>query len=156
MEFLSLITIGDGRFPNVEKFIEALEKENNRLTTWARQIFEQDFQLSTKKIEFRLAQKSIAEIGFPEGAAFQQIQGGIERKLCPAKVAGEVALKLRLWYKEQPNGETLFLAMEPIGDFSGKPQIFCIKCDAGQRWLTIENADPERIFLPSDIFILFR
>ena len=53
-------------------------------------------------------------------------------ELCPA----EVGLHLAIQYKDQPNGEILWVAMERIPDSDGNPYVFDVKrYDDGGLWL---------------------
>lgn len=62
---------------------------------------------------------------------------GVE--LCPAYVAPF----LRQEYMNQPNGEWLYIAMNPITDSGGNPGVFGVgRRDGGEVWLYGDWADP--------------
>jgi hypothetical protein len=71
------------------------------------------FTTSDEEIEVDLVIKSVAEIGFANGATRKQIYEraiGLGLQLCPA----EVGPQLRLQYLDQPKGECLHIAMDSI------------------------------------------
>ena len=90
--------------------------------------------VASAKTEVDLVVASVAELGFKSGATYEAIctrakkEFGLER--CPA----EVGPKLRLEYN-QPYGELLRIAMEPISDSSGGLYIFGVDYDNNNRWL---------------------
>src|SRR3954454_4221190 len=70
------------------------------------------------KTEGNLAVVSVGELGFKDGGTYADIcKRALEQglKLCPA----EVGPQLRLQYADQPSGECLYIAMEPINTKSG-------------------------------------
>ena len=57
---------------------------------------------------------------------------GYVLELCPAEVGPHLAIQ----YKDQPNGEILWVAMERIPDSDGNPYVFDVKrYDDGELWL---------------------
>jgi uncharacterized protein YjiS (DUF1127 family) len=84
------------------------------------------FTLSGKKAEVELLAVSPAELGFQgETATLRDIYAHAQRlglRLSPA----EVAPQLRLQYFDQPIGEFLLIAMEPIKTWAGKPVILTV------------------------------
>ncbi|MBI2062919.1 MAG: hypothetical protein HYT61_01610 [Candidatus Yanofskybacteria bacterium] len=74
--------------------------------------------ISREKKEVELVKVTAAELGFKTGATRGDIYGRaiqLGLKLSPA----EVGAQLRLQYPDQPHGEWLLIAMEPIEDSSG-------------------------------------
>jgi uncharacterized protein YjiS (DUF1127 family) len=84
------------------------------------------FTLSGKKTEVELLAVSPAELGFQgETATLRDIYAHAQRlglRLSPA----EVAPQLRLQYFDQPIGEFLLIAMEPIRTWAGEPVILTV------------------------------
>jgi len=84
------------------------------------------FTLSSKKTEVELHAVSPAELGFQgETATLRDIYAHAQRlglRLSPA----EVAPQLRLQYFDQPIGEFLLIAMEPIRTWAGEPVILTV------------------------------
>jgi hypothetical protein len=84
------------------------------------------FPYTREKTDVELALLSAAELGVEsESAALSDVykrarQVGLE--LCPA----EVAPKLRLDYRDQPLGDALNIAMEPVATHSGEPTILAL------------------------------
>jgi hypothetical protein len=81
-----------------------------------------EFKVS-KKEECQLVNISVKQLGFDISATYKEIcdkakEFGLE--LC----SHEVGPQLRLQYKDQPNGEHLYIAMEPITCSNGKLHIF--------------------------------
>jgi hypothetical protein len=73
--------------------------------------------------EIDLVNISVAELGFKKEAAGKQIYERATKlglQICPI----EVALQLRLQYRDQPKGESLFVAMIAIPDLHGNQIIF--------------------------------
>ena len=84
-----------------------------------------------KKLD--LVVRSGRELGLEYGGSRRQIYGNAaERGLrqCPH----ELGPYLRLQYRNQPSGEGLMIAMEPIPDRLGTEHIFYIGCDAQGIW----------------------
>ena len=88
------------------------------------------FTLSRTKSELALVVLSVFDLGFgKQGASIKDIFARAEFlgfALCPP----EVGPQLRLQYLDQPPGELLHIAMQPIARYSGDPVL-----------LDIENAD---------------
>ncbi|WP_027572161.1 DUF1127 domain-containing protein [Bradyrhizobium sp. WSM1743] len=84
------------------------------------------FTLSGQKTEVELLSVSAAELGLQgETASLQKIYAHAQRLglgLAPA----EVAPQLRLQYLDQPIGEFLIIAMEPIRTWAGEPIILTV------------------------------
>lgn len=98
---------------------------------------------------------SVAELGFFEGATFAQIverarQLGLE--LCPA----EVGPVLRSAYKDQPRGEWLRIAMDPIADSDGFLSVFRVGRDGDGLWLHAGWFYPQYVFGPGDRWVFVR
>ncbi|MBU0648581.1 hypothetical protein KJ969_00520 [Patescibacteria group bacterium] len=101
------------------------------------------FAVASEQTEVELVVASVGELGFPKGATRREIyerakELGLE--LCPP----EVGPQLRLQYPDQPNGEWLLIAMEPIADSDGDPSVFRVGHDDGGRWLYGGYGDPGR------------
>ncbi|MHB1086553.1 MAG: hypothetical protein ACYCZ0_02280 [Minisyncoccota bacterium] len=66
--------------------------------------------------------------------------GGYVIELCPAEVGPHLAIQ----YKDQPNGEVLWVAMERIPDSDGRPDVFVVeRYDDGTLWLRNDWASPD-------------
>jgi len=83
------------------------------------------FPYTRMKTDVELALFSAADLGVESESSLADVykrarQVGLE--LCPA----EVAPQLRLEYRDQPLGEALNIAMEPVATHSGEPTILAL------------------------------
>lgn len=112
------------------------------------------FKADTEEFEVDLVKVTIAELGFVNDSTNEQIykraqESGLE--LCPP----EVGPQLRLQYKNQSNGEQLFIAMEPIVVISGTHMgVFSVECKDSEMWLKTESGIPIR-FRDNDNYWVF-
>jgi hypothetical protein len=78
------------------------------------------------KTDVKLAVLSAAELGVEsDESSLSDVYERARRvglELCPA----EVGLQLRLEYRNQPLGEALDIAMEPVATYSGDPTILTL------------------------------
>jgi hypothetical protein len=76
--------------------------------------------------ELELAIVSVAELGLEaDASSYSEVYARAKRiglELCPA----EVAPRLRLDYRDQPLGEALDIAMEPVATYGGEPTILAL------------------------------
>src|SRR3989344_2730916 len=122
-----------GLLRSVESYRALLTEDGFRISDYASQILNK-VKLVKVLTTLELVVVSVAELGFLEGATFAQIverarQLGLE--LCPA----EVGPALRLAYKDQPKGEWLRIAMEPVAGSDGRLFVFFVGCDDDGLWL---------------------
>ena len=128
------IKLGTG-FKTADEFRRALRDGGFRISGWASDILGNPaFKVASEETEVDLIKVTVAELGFKEGVRRDQIyerakEFGLE--LCPA----EVGPQLRLRYKDQPNGEWILVAMEPIFDSGGHPRLFDVGRAASELWL---------------------
>lgn len=121
-----------------------------------------DFKISKEKKELKLTKLSVADLGFPDGAKFQEIiakgkELGLE--LCPPEVGPLLRLNYqKLMGHDQPKGECIFIAMNPISVSSGSsdyPSVFYVyRDDDGERYLYCDWANPDHHF-DADFGFLF-
>jgi hypothetical protein len=96
--------------------------------------FSSSFSVSDEEVDLDLIIVSVSELGLEDKSSRNDV---IERalslglSLCPA----EVGPQLRLQYLEQPRGEWLQVAMEPIYDACGLPSVFTIVHEDDECWL---------------------
>jgi hypothetical protein len=106
-----------------------------------------------KPHQISLVRMSVDQLGFHKGATLQQIDQSarfLRLELCPP----EVALQLRIQYLSQPFGEVLRVAMDPVFDANGKPNIYGVANDRDGLKLVSYSADPATVW-GSDSFFLF-
>lgn len=114
------------------------------------------FVASPEEIEVDLVIVSNADLGFKEEAKLEDtharaLELGLE--LCP----NEVGPQLRLQYGDQPNGEWLLVAMEPIVDLDGHRWLFSVeRDDDGERYLYGSYGGPGSIWGADTRFVFRR
>jgi len=112
-------------------------------------------KLSSSKKTLELVVMSVKELGFPDGARYEQICAVAETfglELCPA----EVGPYLRLQYKDQPEGEWLVIAMEAIKDSGGSLGVFSVYRFGGDRWLGASYGRPDYFWYGDRRFVFVR
>ena len=85
------------------------------------------FSLSPSVATIGLTEASAADLGFPAAAmpSIAQIYARAEQSglaVCPA----EVGPQLQLQYLDQPLGEFLAIAMQPVSNYAGEPLLFLV------------------------------
>ena len=142
------IKLGTG-FKTADEFRRALRDGGFRISGWASDILGNPaFKVASEETEVDLIKVTVAELGFKESVRRDQIyerakEFGLE--LCPA----EVGPQLRLRYKDQPNGEWILVAMEPIFASGGNPRLFPVGRNDSGLWLSGLWSPPAR-FWPAD------
>ncbi len=143
-----------GTFPTVEKMVEALEAQGFKLSDWARDILTK-VSLTPVTVELELVRVSVAELGFPKGATRQEIYDrAATHGLVP--VPSEVGPQLRLQYADQPPGEWLRIAMDPIAVSDGDLRVFCVEHGDGGRWLRACSGHPAYRWNPDNVWVFAR
>ena len=146
------IKIGGG-ITNGKGLCSELEKKDFRIGDWARDMLLQPaFIVAAEETEVDLVVMSVADLGFKNGARYDQIcaraiELGLE--LCPA----EVGPQLRLQYPGQPRGEWLLVAMEAIRDSDGSLRIFSVGHDEDGRWLYGSCGNPDSLWRAGRQFV---
>lgn len=121
-----LKTIQIGTYDSVPSLWGALRKSGVQIGEYAGDILDKT-TLSEFERYLDLVVVSVAELGLSDGAQYHDICKAAEGwgfELCPA----EVGPQLRLQYLDQPKGECLFVAMVPIVDGLGNPNLFVVYC----------------------------
>jgi hypothetical protein len=146
-------TIKLGTHKNADEFRKALKKNGFKIGDWANDILGKPaFAVSSVEEEIQLANVSVADLGFKNGANYGDIcakakELGLE--LCP----NEVGPQLRLQYKDQPKGEWLRIAMEPITDSDGNLDLFSVGRGGGDLWLSGNDSNSDRFWDASSRFV---
>jgi hypothetical protein len=127
------IKLGTGK--TADDFRQVLNVGEFRLSEWASDILgKRDFTIVAEETEVDLVKVTVAELGFKKGARRDQIYARAKElglELCPP----EVGPQLRLQYQDQPNGEWILVAMEPIIGSGGYPLVFYVERPASGLWL---------------------
>lgn len=126
----------------VDDFRRQIGNYGCRIGDWANDILGKPaFTISDEELEVDLVIKSVAELGFPNGATRAQIYDkaiSLGLELCPA----EVGPQLRLQYLDQPKDEWLRIAMEPIAVSDGDLRVFNVGHGDDDRWLGADDGHP--------------
>jgi len=146
-------TVKLGIGPKSGKEFEEMEKAGyRRVSDRARQLFlSPAFTVAQQEKEVRLVRVSVAGLGFSYSAKISQIYERARKLglgLCPA----EIGPQLRLQY-EQPAGEWLLVAMEPITDSDGAPNVFRVERISDGFWLHASYADPDSFWSPDSYWL---
>lgn len=120
-------TITLGAHTGVEAYRDALDAAGIKVGVSADEILGRPaFAYATMTREVELAIISVAELGLDAEVSSQsEVYARAQRiglELCPA----EVGPRLRLDYRDQPLGEALDVAMEPVATYSGEPTILAL------------------------------
>jgi len=141
---------------NPDDFREAIKQSGMKIRDWANDILAQPaFAVAREKIEVELINVSVAELGFKDGATYQDIclrACGLDLDLCP----NEVGPHLRLQYKDQPKNELLVVAMNAITSSSGCPTVFCVERDGGALCLRGLSSSPSSFWNGDNRFLFLR
>jgi len=141
-EFNSWRPLTLGLHKTADLYREALTQAGFKISDWTRDILgKPQFTVATEETEVNLVVVSVADLGFPKGATRAQIYTRAKQlglKLCPP----EVGPALRLQYSDQPQGEWLLIAMEPISGPDGSPYVFCVGHGDSGRWLRESGGFP--------------
>jgi len=149
------IKLGTG-LKTPDDFRKSLEDAGMKVGDWANDILGKPaFTVAIEEVEVDLVVVSVAELGFRKGATREQIytrakELGLE--LCPS----EVGPQLRLKYTDQPNGEWLIVAMEPITDSAGSLRLFDVERDDSDLWLCGSYDIPGSIWSADSRFVFVR
>ncbi len=145
------IRLGTG-LKTADDFSQDITDAGGRASNLAKNIMgKPSFTVSRELIKLDLVKVSVADLGFLKNVSLEEIYNRVISrglKLLPA----EAGPQLRLQYVDQPNGERLFMAMEPIKDSNGVLHVFDVK-RGDYLWLDAHYAYPSRVWLSEDIFV---
>ena len=143
-------TVRIGVHKNLGALTKALKKF--RVSDWALDILGKPaFTLAQTEEDVALCSATVKELTGKNQATTTEIFDAIKRvgDLCPA----EVGPALRESYLDQPKGEWLRVAMEPIRDSLGYPDVFYVGHDGGGLWLYAYCARPVDVWSGDDRFV---
>lgn len=149
------IQLGTG-LQTADDFRKEVVKAGMKIGDWANDILGKPaFTATTSETEVELVVASVAELGFKDGATRKDIyvraqEFGLD--LCPP----EVGPQLRLQYTDQPKGEWLVIAMEPITGSDGNLDLFGVEHDDGERWLSASDGNPGNFWDGGHRFVFLR
>ncbi len=149
------IQLGTG-LQTADDFRKAVKSAGMKIGDWANDILGKPaFTATTIETEVELVVASVAELGFKDGATRKDIYVRAQElglDLCPP----EVGPQLRLQYTDQPKGEWLVIAMEPITDSDGDLNLFSVARDGGGRWLSANDGYPGHFWHGNFRFVFLR
>jgi hypothetical protein len=151
--FPTWFTIIVGTYSSYEEVKAVLEIQGNKISWWASDILTETPLTLDKKV-LELVKISIKELTGKDRATLAEIcqaakESGL--KLCSA----EVGLYLRVQYQNQPYGELLIVAMEPITGSGGSLDVFIVAHDLDGRWLDTYCGNPRSILGYSNCQLVF-
>lgn len=134
-----------------QQYTNELEKEGNKTSEYAHDILNKLESLKQNE-NIDLVSFSVSQLGFSNGSTLQEIYNKAKEfglELCPPQVGPE----LRLNYKDQPNGEYLRIAMEPISDRDGDPLVFRVDRGSSGSWIDDGRGWPSNRWNGEDRFV---
>lgn len=156
-QFQTWRTVKLGTHGTVEELKNAITSAGHNISDWSKDILGKPaFTLAGEESELELVKVTARELGFSKGATRKDIYNrAIEQGLmiCPA----EVGPQLRLQYADQPIGEWVIIAMEPIIDSGGDPGMFSVRRDGdGESWLNTYCGNPGSVWGADSVFVFGR
>lgn len=140
----AFMTVKLGTHPDNGTLRQALVDAGNRISDRGGDILKK-VKVASDPTKIDIVVVTVAELGFPNGTTRAQIYEkalSLGLKLCPA----EVGPQMRLQYTDQPNGEWILVAMEPISDSGGYLGVFgVVRYDDG-RWLNSRSGHPDYVW----------
>lgn len=129
-------TITIGTYKAVSRLKADLINNGFQISKWVDDILDK-ITLSSKKTKLNLVMATVAELGFKDGAYFQDICKRVLElgELCPA----EVGPQLRLQYKDQPMSEWILVVMKPITASDGSLNVFLVARYGAGAWLSYDD-----------------
>ncbi len=142
-------TVSLGTFANANALMAALDDAHVAIGDFANEAMHRPvFTVARSRVEVRVVVVSGAQLGFDEEYALRSdiLRRGrrLGLDLCP----DELAAQLRLQYLDQPLGEFLDLAMDPITLYGGQQVSFSLG-NGGAGPMLIGSAAPENAIVPS-------
>lgn len=134
-----------GGYSKEQLFKMMLTKEGFKVSDWARDIMEKSaFRTSAGPHDVAFVRATVRDLGFTRMPTTIELfdrsrLAGLGLDLCQP----EDAPYIRLAYADQLRGEWLWVAMEPITDSAGDPDVFRVGHRGSGRWLDADYARPE-------------
>ncbi len=144
-------TIKLGLHKSVDEYHRALHAAGFYINSWADDILGR-VTFSVAEREVNLVVRSVAELGFANGATFAQICDAAKKlglSLCPA----EVGPAFREQYCDQPMYEWLIIAMEPISASDGSLRVFYVARIGDGLWLGNSYGSPRVVWNAGNRFV---
>ena len=144
-----------GTYSGVDAYRRALDSAGIKIGDAANEILGRPaFPFATMKTDVELVLLSAADLGVKSRSSLADVyararQVGLE--LCPA----EVGPQLRLDYRNQPLGEALHIAMQPVRTYNGEPTILALANFAPSGLLLIGSDGRSEFMVPSAFRFVF-
>lgn len=156
-QFSTWRTVKIGSHVSVEDLKSDITKGGHNISDYSKDILGKPaFTLADQESELELVKVTARELGFSNGATRKDIYNrAIEQGLmiCPS----EVGPQLKLQYKDQPKGEWLLIAMEPITVSDGDLRVFRVeRDDDGESWLSTDYDDPGIVWDADSVWVFAR
>ena len=140
-EFPTWKTVKMGTYKDANDFTIAFKKYGFRISDWAGDILKK-ITLADTETEIELVLVTVADLGFTKATRRDAIYNRA-KELGLDLVPAEVGPQLRLAYTDQPMGEWLLMAMEPIADSDGDLDVFDVERYGDGQWLFANYGDPD-------------
>ena len=155
LKIFKTIKLGTGLKTAID-FANSLKRKGFHVSKWASDILAQPAftaSVSDKETEADLVVLTVEQLtGSRETATTARIFEEAKKlglELCPA----EVGPQLRLQYRDQPKGEWLLIAMEPITGSDGDLSVFDVERVDDGLWLDSDDSDPDFLWDPDDRWV---
>ena len=148
-------TITLGTYSGVDAYRRALDSAGMKVGDAADEILGRPaFRYGRMKTDVELVLLSAADLGVESESSLADVykrarQVGLE--LCPA----EVGPQLRLDYRNQPLGEVLHIAMQPVAMYSKEPTIFVLANFSPSGLLLLGSDGRSEFMVPSTFRFVF-
>ena len=146
-------TIQLGTHKDVPTLLRAMKDEGVKVSDDSNDIMgKPEFTLASEATDIQLVRVTVAELGSPKGAHRDTIYE-CAQQLGLSLVPAEVGPQLRRQDKDQPRGEGLLTAMEPITGSDGSLSVFGVEHDSGRLWLHTGDGDPDSFWYGSSVWV---
>jgi hypothetical protein len=143
-----------GSYNGVDAYRDALDAAKIKIGDVANEVLGRPaFSYVREKTDVELTVVSAAQLGVESESALVDVYGRARQiglVLCPA----EVGPQLRLDYRDQPLGESLIIAMEPVSTHSGEPTILSL-VNFGNGLALLGSDGRSEFMVPRDVRFVF-
>ena len=141
-------------YQSADQCRQALEKAGCRISDWAKDLLGKiDFTKSVEE-EVKFGKLTVGQLGLTRGGTLRQILARIV-ELGLAKCEPYDGPNVRVQSLDQPMGEGIFMAMDPITASRGYPHVFVLRRRGDGLWLHAHCYSLD-FFFRADICFLFR
>lgn len=148
-------TVETGTHKDVKTLCAALETSGVSTGNWATDILGKIRLAKTKQV-LDLVVMSVKELGFSEGAQYQDItKAASERNLEKCSAEAAACFLLQHGSEIEPYG-ILNCAMDPIKDSDGDLGLFHVRRSGGRLWLDAGYGGPDGFWSSDDRFVFVR